>query len=352
MKIAVDAMGGDYAPAAVVEGAVQAVRDRGIPVILVGDRVRVESELARHNTEGLPINVVHASEVIGMDESPAKAIRSKKNSSMRVCFDLVKKGEAAAVISAGNSGAAMAAAVFVLKRLKGVERPAISVCLPTVKKPTVLLDAGGNVDCKPAHLYQFALMGDVYARDILKRAYPRVGLLSNGEEEGKGNELTRETNDLLKKSSINYLGYIEGRDIFSGDVDVVVCDGFIGNVVLKTSEGVADAIIAMLKGEVRKSFKAKMGFLLAKGVFRDLKRKIDYSEYGGAPLLGINGTCVISHGGSTAKAIKNAIVRASEYVTRNVNSHMLERLQKEKMPLLPGEGAIGLVTGGESVESE
>lgn len=347
MKIAVDAMGGDYAPAAIVEGAVWAARDMHIPVILVGDRARVESELTRHRADGLPINVVHASEVVGMGESPAKAIRNKKDSSIRVCLNLVKGGEANAVVSAGNSGAAMAAAVFVLKRLKGVERPAISVCLPTVKSLTVLLDAGGNVDCKPSHLYQFAVMGDVYARDILKRSSPRIGLLSNGEEEGKGNELTRETNDLLKKSSLNYLGYVEGRDIYTGDVDVVVCDGFVGNVVLKTSEGVADAIVTMLKGEVRKSLSAKVGCLLARGVFKGVKRKIDYSEYGGAPLLGINGTCIISHGGSTAKAIRNAIMRANEYASRHVNTHMAERLEREAALCLADKGDADAVAGGD-----
>ncbi|MFQ5585264.1 MAG: phosphate acyltransferase PlsX [Thermodesulfobacteriota bacterium] len=344
MKIAVDAMGGDYAPAAIVEGAVWAARDTGIPIILTGDRERVESELSRCDADGLPINVVHASEVIGMEESPAQAMRKKKDSSVRVCFDLVKGGEAGAVVSAGNSGAAMAAAIFVLKRLNGVERPAISVCLPTVKEWTILLDAGGNVDCKPVHLYQFAVMGDVYARDILKKSSPRIGLLSNGEEEGKGNELTRETNDLLKTSRLNYLGYVEGRDVFTGDVDVVVCDGFIGNVVLKLSEGVADAIIAMLKREIQKSLPAKMGYLLARGVFKDLKRKIDYSEYGGAPLLGINGTCIISHGGSTAKAIKNAIVRANDYATRHVNRHMIEKLREDAV--LSGDGEVGSLTTG------
>jgi len=347
MKIAVDAMGGDYAPAAIVEGAVWAARDMNIPAILVGDRARIESELKRHSADGLPINVVHASEVVGMGDSPAKAIRNKKDSSIRVCLNLVKGGEADAVVSAGNSGAAMAAAVFVLKRLKGVERPAISVCLPSMKSLTVLLDAGSNVDCKPSHLHQFAVMGDVYARDILKRSSPRIGLLSNGEEEGKGNDLTRETNDLLKKSSLNYIGYVEGRDIYTGDVDVVVCDGFVGNVVLKTSEGVADAIVSMLKAEVSKSLTAKIGCLIARGVFRGVKRKIDYSEYGGAPLLGINGTCVISHGGSTAKAIRNAIMRAHEYASRHVTTHMAESLKREAALCLDDSGVTGATGGGE-----
>jgi glycerol-3-phosphate acyltransferase PlsX len=282
-----------------------------------------------------------------MEESPVQAIRKKRDSSIKVCFDLAKKGEAGAVVSAGNSGATMAAAVFVMKRLKGVDKPAISVCLPTVKDWAILLDAGVNVDCKPIHLFQFAIMGNVYARDILKKESPRIGLLSNGEEEEKGNELTRGTNKLLKKSKLNYLGYIEGGDVFSGDVDVVVCDGFVGNVVLKLSEGVANAIIAMLKKEVKKSLIAKIGYSLARGVFKDLKRKIDYTEYGGAPLLGIDGICIISHGGSNAKAIKNAILKASEYANRHVNRHILERLEVDRVPYMLESNRMESTIGGD-----
>ncbi len=347
MKIAIDAMGGDYAPKIIVEGAVWAARDMNIPVVLVGDRERIELELSKHQVSDLPVNIVHASEIIGMEESPAQAIRKKRDSSIRVCFDLVKKGEASAVVSAGNSGAVMAAAIFVMKRMKGIERPAISVCLPTVKDWTILLDAGGNVDCKPTHILQFAIMGDVYARDILKKERPTIGLLSNGREEGKGNELTRTSNELLKKSKLNYLGYIEGTDVFSGDVDVVVCDGFIGNVVLKLSEGVADAIITMMKREVKKSLPAKVGYLLTRGVFKDLRKKIDYTEYGGAPLLGLNGICIISHGGSTAKAIKNAILRASEYANRHVNKHILEGLEADMVSSEPENTRVESMIGGE-----
>lgn len=329
MKIAVDAMGGDFAPSVVVEGAVLAARESSSSVILVGDRDRVEAELARHPGAGKNISVVHASEVIGMDESPAQAVRKKKDSSLRVCFEMVKRGEADAVVSAGNSGAAMTAGILLLKRLKGVERPAIAVSVPTMKEPAVLLDVGGNVDCKPSHLAQFSIMGDVYARYVLKKERPRVGLLSNGEEEAKGNELTRESNALIKKLDLlNYLGYVEGRDIYQGDVDVVVADGFVGNVVLKLSEGLVEAVTTMLKNEIMSSIASKIGYLLAKEAFRKLKKKIDYAEYGGAPLLGIDGICIISHGRSNAKAIKNAIFRAEESVRGRVNDHLTEELKR------------------------
>ncbi|HXI09546.1 MAG TPA: phosphate acyltransferase PlsX [Thermodesulfobacteriota bacterium] len=328
MKIAVDAMGGDHAPAVVVEGSIQAATEFKIPIILVGDKDRIEAELKRHKGDHGNISVRHASEIVGMDESPAQAIRKKKDSSLRVCFDLVKNGEASAVVSAGNSGAAMAAGMFLMKKIKGVDRPAIAVSVPTMKGSAVLLDVGGNVDCKPAHLVQFAVMGAVFARYALKIDRPRVGLLSNGEEEGKGNELTRETNALIKKTSLNYIGYVEGRDIYHGDVDVVVADGFVGNVVLKLSEGLVEAVTDMLKEEIMSTLPSKIGYMLARGAFQRLKKKIDYAEYGGAPLLGIEGVCVISHGRSNPKAIKNAILRANESVRGRVNNHLMEEIAK------------------------
>ncbi|MDP2690704.1 MAG: phosphate acyltransferase PlsX [Deltaproteobacteria bacterium] len=328
MKIAVDAMGGDYAPAAVVEGSIQAARELRIPIILVGDRERIDAELKKHGYSGQSISIKHASEVIGMAESPSLAVRKKKDSSLKVCFDLVKSGEAGAVVSAGNSGAAMAAGIFLFKRIKGVERPAIAVSVPTMKAPAVLLDVGGNVDCKPSHLFQFAVMGGAYARYALKKDNPRIGLLSNGEEEAKGNELTRETHALLKKTSLNYIGYVEGRDIYSGDVDVVVTDGFVGNVVLKLSEGLIEAITTMLKEEIMSSVSSKIGYLLSKGAFEKLRKKVDYAEYGGAPLLGIEGVCIISHGRSSPRAIRNAILRAREYARGKVNGHVLEEIEK------------------------
>lgn len=329
MKIAVDAMGGDHAPAVVVEGSIKAASEFGIPIILVGDKERIEAELKKHKKgDAGNISIRHASEVVGMDESPVQAIRKKKDSSLKVCFDLVKNGEASAVVSAGNSGAAMAAGMFLMKKIKGVDRPAIAVSVPTMKGSAVLLDVGGNVDCKPIHLVQFAIMGEVYARYALKIDRPRVGLLSNGEEEAKGNELTRETNALIKKTSLNYIGYVEGRDIYRGDVDVVVADGFVGNVVLKLSEGLVEAVTTMLKEEIMATLPSKIGYLLARGAFRRLKKKIDYAEYGGAPLLGIEGVCVISHGRSNPKAIKNAILRASESVKGHVNNHVMEEIAK------------------------
>jgi glycerol-3-phosphate acyltransferase PlsX len=330
MKIAVDAMGGDYAPAVVVEGALSAAEELNIPIILVGDKARIEAELAKHKTTNSNISIVHASEVVAMDESPTQAIRKKKDSSLRVCFDLVKSGAAEAVVSAGNSGAAMAAGIFLFKKIKGVDRPAIAVSVPTMKDQAVILDVGGNVDCKPAHLFQFAIMGEVYARCVLKKERPRVGLLSNGEEEAKGNELTRETHALLKRSSINYVGYVEGRDIYRGEVDVVVTDGFVGNVVLKLSEGLVEAVATMLKNEIMASVPAKIGYMLSRGAFRKLKKKIDYAEYGGAPLLGVEGNCIISHGRSNARAMRNAILRAHEYAASRVNVHLSEEIEKNK----------------------
>jgi len=328
MRVAIDAMGGDNAPGIEVEGAVTAAREFGISVILVGDETRIRAELALHDTKGLNISVKHASEVVGMHDSPSDAIRKKKDSSIRVAFELVKSGDAEAVVSAGNSGATMAAGMFVLKRIKGIERPAIAQIFPTLKGKTLVLDVGGNVDCKPVHLVHFALMGSVYASSIIGIDNPKIGLLSNGEEESKGNELTRETNSLLKNAPLEYAGYIEGRDIFAGAVDVVVCDGFVGNVVLKLSEGLSEAVGKMLKEEILKSFLPKIGFLLARPAFQRFMKKVDYAEYGGAPLLGIDGVGMICHGGSNVKAIKNAIRFAHEYAERGVNQKLVEKLQQ------------------------
>lgn len=327
MKIALDAMGGDHAPHVEVEGAVLAAKEYGSQIILVGDAEIVEKELSKYAVKDLPIYVKQASEVIRMDESPSKALR-KKDSSMRVAFDLVKNGEADAVVSAGNSGAAMATAMVVLRKLEGVDRPAIATVMPTLKGACVVLDVGANVDCKPFHLAQFAVMGDVYAQFILKKERPRVGLLSNGSEETKGTDLTRETHAILKQLPMNYIGYIEGRDIFAGNADVVVCDGFVGNVVLKTSEGLADAIGKMLKEEILKSPLAKFGYLLSKEAFGRFKKKVDYSEYGGAPLLGIDGVGIISHGSSTPNAIKNAIRVAQEFASSGANDLLLDHIKK------------------------
>lgn len=328
MRVAVDAMGGDNAPVIEVEGAVAAAREFGIPITLVGDTDKVRAELAKHSCSGLDISIHHASEVVGMHDSASDAIRKKKDSSIRIAFDLVKEGKAAAVVSAGNSGATMAAGMFVLKRLQGIDRPAIAQIFPTLKGKTLVLDVGGNVDCKPIHLAQFAIMGEVYSRYAMGIASPRIGVLSNGEEESKGNDLTRETHALLKKTPMEYVGYVEGRDIFNGAVDVVVCDGFVGNVVLKLSEGLADAAVTMLKEEILQSFFSKVGYLLARKAFSNFKKKVDYAEYGGAPLLGINGVGMICHGGSNVKAIKNAIRFAHDYARKGVTQKMAEKLQE------------------------
>lgn len=326
--VAVDAMGGDNAPAFEVTGAVMAARQWQIPVVLVGQKETVEQELAKHDVQGLDVKVVQASEVVGMHDSASDAVRKKKDSSIRVAFDLVKQGQANAVVSTGNSGATMAAGMFVLKRIPGIDRPAIATVVPNLKDQSIILDVGGNVDCKPPHLVQFALMGSIYAAQMLGKSSPSVGLLSNGEEESKGNELTREANQQLKKTSLNYTGYIEGRDIYNGRADVVVCDGFVGNVVLKVSEGLAEAIGLMLKQEFRSRFLSKLGYLLARPALKSFRKKVDYAEYGGAPLLGIQGTAMICHGSSSHRAIMNAIKMAYDYEMRQVNNQMLEQLGK------------------------
>jgi len=331
MRVAVDAMGGDNAPVVEVEGAVAAAKEFGVPVTLVGDTDRVRQELAKYDCTGLDILVHHSTEVVGMHDSASDAVRKKKDSSIRVAFELVKQGAADAVVSAGNSGATMAAGMFVLKRLKGIERPAIAQIFPTLQGRTLVLDIGGNVDCKPVHLVQFAIMGEVYARHVMGVDKPRIGLLSNGEEESKGNELTRETHAILKETPVCYAGYIEGRDIFNGVVDVVVCDGFVGNVVLKLSEGLAEAVGKMLRSEIQQSFLSKVGYLLSRKAFNNFKKKVDYAEYGGAPLLGIDGVGMICHGGSNTKAIKNAVRFAHEYALKRVNQRMAEKLA-ESLP--------------------
>lgn len=328
MRVALDAMGGDNAPVVEVEGAVVACREYGLSVTLVGDRTRLEAELAKHAISGLDIDIHHASEVVGMHDSASDAVRKKKDSSVRQAFELVKDGKACAAVSAGNSGATMAAGMFVLKRIKGIERPAIAQLFPTLNGHSLVLDIGGNVDCKPIHLVQFAIMGEVYARYAMGIPSPKVGLLSNGEEESKGNELTRETNATLRNTSLNYRGYIEGRDIFAGAVDVVVCDGFVGNIVLKLSEGLSDAAGRMLKREIIKSWVSKIGYLFVRGAFDRFKKIVDYAEYGGAPLLGINGVGMICHGGSNVKAIKNAIRFAHEYAKNGVSEHVAEKLSE------------------------
>lgn len=316
-------MGGDHSPAAEIAGAVAASRDYGCRIVLVGDTPQIEAELAKHRTSGLALDIHHASEVIGMHEAPGDAVRRKKDSSLRVAFDLAKRNDAAAVVSAGNSGAIMAAGMVVFGRCPNVERPAIGTSLPNLQDQTMVLDMGANVDCKPSHLYQFAVMGSVYVQHLQGKSNPRVGLLSNGAEEKKGNELTRLAHQLLKDSPLNYIGYVEGGDVYNGVVDVVVCDGFVGNVLLKVSEGLAVAIGTMLKREIEGRFMARLGYLLSRPAFNSFKKKINPAEYGGAPLLGIAGSGIVCHGSSDPMAISIAIRQAGDFA----NSRFHEKLE-------------------------
>jgi glycerol-3-phosphate acyltransferase PlsX len=329
MKIAVDAMGGDHGPAVVVEGAVAAVREFGASVVLVGDRQAIEAELERLGARSLGLEVQHASEIVGMAESPSLALRRKRDSSLRVAAELVRDGKAAAFISAGNTGAAMAIAMFVIGVLRGIDRPAIAAVLPSLRGFTVLIDAGANISPKPWHLFQFAIMGHVYARDILGFERPRVGLLSVGEEEGKGNDLTREAYELLKESRLNFIGNIEGRDIYNGQCDVIVTDGFTGNVALKISESLAEMVGAMIKEELTRDLRSKVGAALAVPAFDRFRKRVDYTEMGGAPLLGIDGAAIICHGASPVKAIKNAVRVAGEWASAGLNEHIKAALEAE-----------------------
>lgn len=330
LRIAVDAMGGDFAPREVVAGAVEAAR--AFPHItklyLVGEEAAIRAELAKLGSVPPQIEIRHCTEIVGMEEKPAVAIRRKKDSSIGRAVDLVKQGEAEAVFSAGNTGAAVAATTLKLRTLEGVERPAIATVMPTQTKPFVLVDAGGNTDCSAHLLTQFAVMGSVYSRELLGQATPTVGLLSVGTEDSKGNDMTKEAFQYLQKSHLNFKGNVEGHDLFEGAVDVVVCDGFVGNVVLKTSESVAHAIGHWLKEEARRNPLRMLGALLMKGAFTSLKKKADPAAYGGAPLLGVNGVCIIGHGVSNAFAVKNGIRVAAESVTHQVSRCIEEEIRK------------------------
>ena len=329
MKIALDAMGGDNAPAIEVEGAVLAAKEFGIEVILVGDKPKIEAELEKYKTKGLAISIVHASEIIGMHESPTDAYKQKKDSSLVVGVKLVKDKKADALISAGNTGAVMATALFELGRLRGVARPALGAFFPSKHGRALLLDAGANADCKPKHLQQFAIMGAVYYNDVIKAGSPRVGLLSIGEEETKGNDLTIEAAKLIKATNVKFIGNIEGRDILSDKADVIICDGFVGNVVLKFAESLAKNFFAILKAELSgKSIFISIGAWILKPVFKGIIKKTDYAEYGCAPLLGINGYVFVSHGSSNVKAMKNAFKTAVESVQSKVQDHIAEEIKK------------------------
>jgi glycerol-3-phosphate acyltransferase PlsX len=321
MAIAVDAMGGDRPLTVQVEAAVQAVKDFGIEVIIVGAEAQISEQLKQYSYDQQKVRVVNSTEIVEMNESPATSLRQKKDSSIRVAVDLVKAGEADAVVSAGNTGASMATAKFVLKSVEGIERPAIASLMPSVHRnhPFVLLDVGANTDCKPLYLFQFALMGDAYARTYLHLENPRVALLNVGEEEGKGYLDLKETFNLLKQSTLNFAGNIEGKAMFRDRVDVVVCDGFIGNIALKVAEGTFDFVRSILREEVQSSWLSKLGYLAMKGPFRQLRKRADYSEVGGAPLLGVNGVVIICHGSSKVHTLRNAIRHAQECAEQKLN---------------------------------
>ncbi|NPA11751.1 MAG: phosphate acyltransferase PlsX [Epsilonproteobacteria bacterium] len=326
MKIAIDAMGGDFGPEPIIEGVVKALKEKDFTPYLVGDEEKIKSLLPQELHK--KVRFINSNDVIKMDESATEALK-RKESTIYKSIDLLKKGEVDAVVSAGHSGASMSLATLRLGRIKGIKRPAIVTFMPTIKKRySLVLDVGANVDCDAENLFQFGLMGEVYAKVVLDKPSPLLGLLSNGEEESKGNSVTKEAYKLLKQNFQNFIGNVEGGDIFKGDVDVIITDGFIGNIVLKTSEGVADTIGKLIKQEIKNSgLLQKIGALLLKPVFKGLKKVTDYAEYGGAPLLGVNGCVIIAHGKSNSKAIKNAIFQAIRYVENDVTNKIRDSLK-------------------------
>lgn len=328
MKIAVDGMGGDYAPHVVVEGAVQAAKEYNFDVEIVGERSKIEAEVSKLGSIPSNVRIHHASEFIDMHEPGAVSARSKKDASICVAVELVKEGKVDAVVSAGNTAAFVSAAMLSLRRLEGVERPGIAVLLPSLKGPVLLIDVGATINPEPEHLVMFGVMGDVYSKHILNKKSPAIGLLNIGEESTKGPEFLKETHRLLELTKLNFQGNAEGKDIFAGKFDVIICDGYTGNVVLKVAESIADTVSTLVKKELKKGPLTLLGGVLISPAFEAIKKQIDYAEYGGAPLLGVNGICIISHGRSTAKAIKNAIRVAGEFVEHQVNQHIVEAIKK------------------------
>lgn len=331
MQIAVDAMGGDQAPDIIIRGAVMATEVVGenVEILLVGDEAQVWERLSGYSYRDGSISVVHAPEVIGMNEPPAYALRKKKGSSIAVATRLQREGRVDALVSAGNTGAVMAASILELGRLEGVRRPAIASVFPSARGRCVVLDVGANAECKPIHLLQFGIMGSIYTQCVFGLDNPTVGLLNIGEESSKGNELTLEAHRLLAESTLNFIGNVEGRDIFKGTADVVVCDGFVGNIILKFAESIIDMLMTALKEKVLTDFRGKFGAFLLRPAFEEFRKELDYQEYGGAPLLGIDGVCIICHGGSSAKAIMNAIKVAERMVCSQVNKHIKSQLRRQ-----------------------
>lgn len=330
ITIAVDAMGGDHAPGPEVHGAVRAARSQDVNILLVGREDVLKQELSKYDGwRSLPLRIVHASEVVTMEDNPAKALRTKRDSSIRVAARLVREGEAHGLVSAGNTGAVMAIAKTVLGMIAGVDRPALASAFPTVKgKPVVVVDVGANVDSTAEMLAQFAVMGEIYSRLIFHTLEPRVGLLSIGEEEHKGNDLTRSAAQILKTMPLRFAGNVEGRDLYTGDVDVIVCDGFVGNVALKVSEGMVEVFKHMLQESLEATITRKIGYLMSRAAYRDFKRRMDYSEYGGAPLLGVKGVVIICHGRSNDNAIRNAIRVATESAFEHINDRIASEMQR------------------------
>jgi len=328
LTIAVDAMGSDNCPKSEVGGAILAARSLDVRVILVGDEFVVRRELDEHEGwRSLPVEIRHASEHITMHDSAARAVRTKKDSSIRVASRLVREGIADGFVSAGNTGAVMATAKMVQGVVPGVDRPALASVFPTLKgTPAVMVDVGANVDCDPKMLAQFAVMGDLYSKVIFHTRNPKVGLLSIGEEEHKGNDLTRAATPLIKELPLNFIGNVEGRDLFTGKADVIVCDGFIGNVALKVSEGIVDVIKQMLQESLKATITRQIGYVLSRSAFKEFKKRVDYSEFGGVPLLGVKGVCIICHGRSNANAIKSAIRVATEFAGGHINKRIEEGL--------------------------
>jgi glycerol-3-phosphate acyltransferase PlsX len=342
MKIALDAMGGDFGPPNLVSGAVMALREypRIEKLFLVGDSGQIEGELKKHGCNDQRVEIVHSTQVVEMSDKAVESVRRKKDSSISRAVDLVKYGQADAVVSAGHTGAAVAATTIKLRTLPGVERPGIAAVIPTEHNLFVLIDAGANVDAKPMHLLQYGIMGSVYSRHVLRFENPCVGLMSIGGEDAKGSEFTKEVFKMLKQSSLNFRGNIEGNDLFADPVEVVVCDGFVGNVTLKTCEATGDAIFKWLKHELAKNAKRIAGAYLAQNAFKTIRKKVNYEEYGGSPLLGVNGICIIAHGASTPLAIKNALRVAVESIEHEVNPHIVEEVRRYHETTTPLEPAL------------
>ena len=336
MRIAIDAMGGDDGPGTIIDGALVAARHLQIGLLLVGDRNAIERELSRHpGATALDLEILHTSESVSMNEPATAALRRKPRASIRLAAEAVRAGNASALFSAGHTGASVMAAIGEFGRLPGVDRPALATIIPTRRQPAVLLDSGATVECRPQHLVQFAIMGVAYARVALDCRAPRVGLLSVGEEESKGNDLTREAHQLLKTAPIDFVGNVEGRHVYAGDVDVIVCDGFTGNVTLKISEGLVDTVQTLLHEELSSTFGTRVGYLLSRQAFRRFRRRVDSSEYGGAPLVGLNGLCIVGHGRSSAKAVRNGVAMAARFVSQG----LIEQLARQVASTAP-EGHV------------